>query len=659
MSQSCPARQRACPPPAPRTAAAALRRPLRALYLCVLAHIQTSLISDCVDTYSNPRLDDGTVPAGAAAQAVGRSGALSSSSAASSPSCWLLGASTVGGSSSDTKAARAPAADEPADATMDDDGPAFAVPGQAICLGYLEPEPARDQAIGYGAAGPVAKAWAKAARAREAKRAECRARGARPLSPRRLAAIERVLEASAPALFDAGEDLGAGGFGVVRRVEIDGAAFALKRTDGLPFDTLHQRALERAVASGFVQVPIADCNHERSGWYSLLPLARGDLLALWQARFPQGLLRGLEAPPAAAAVAAQRPDDAWSTFAAVAAEMCAGLAHMHRARLRHGDVKPSNFLVAADGHLRVADLDTVRPPAAPLDDVACTQLYAPPEQWRAVLRQAPPANRVMNGVDAAAGIVDLFCAPRVAGPIAAALPLPTEAAWFKQPAAAVLANLACDEARARLLPRALAGAGLCGSTAQQRPQRRPLWQRVAGCAWRYGVAPALGARLLPPSMPGAARKVAGAALGEGAAVAFALCDHYRGPRRQRGGRVQTAVAASAAGDAGTGAADDWRAVDVWGLGMSWVHLLVSDDDALALAAELIDGPPSESASKPPATKVDLLAARLPPELADLLFGAMLQRDPARRPTLEAVMAHAFFGGVDWAAVNTRRSAAPF
>ena len=64
-------------------------------------------------------------------------------------------------------------------------------------------------------------------------------------------------------------------------------------------------------------------------------------------------------------------------------EICEGLAHMHAAGWMHGDLKPSNVLVMADGSVRLADfglsaeLDGTHgylPPAGTCD-------YMPPERW--------------------------------------------------------------------------------------------------------------------------------------------------------------------------------------------------------------------------------------------------------------------------------------
>ncbi len=65
------------------------------------------------------------------------------------------------------------------------------------------------------------------------------------------------------------------------------------------------------------------------------------------------------------------------------AEICAGLAHLHEAGWVHGDLKPSNVLLMADGSVRLADFGL----AAELDGTHAylppggTADYMPPERW--------------------------------------------------------------------------------------------------------------------------------------------------------------------------------------------------------------------------------------------------------------------------------------
>lgn len=69
--------------------------------------------------------------------------------------------------------------------------------------------------------------------------------------------------------------------------------------------------------------------------------------------------------------------------ARILAEICEGLAHMHAAGWVHGDLKPSNVLVMADGSVRLADfglsveLDGTHGYLPPVG----TSDYLPPERW--------------------------------------------------------------------------------------------------------------------------------------------------------------------------------------------------------------------------------------------------------------------------------------
>ncbi|MFJ8387811.1 serine/threonine-protein kinase [Streptomyces sp. NPDC094438] len=76
--------------------------------------------------------------------------------------------------------------------------------------------------------------------------------------------------------------------------------------------------------------------------------------------------------------------------ARLVAEICAGLAHLHRGGWVHGDLKPDNILLMADGSVKLSDFGLVTqltgthgthgyaPPMGTFD-------YLPPERWKAPL----------------------------------------------------------------------------------------------------------------------------------------------------------------------------------------------------------------------------------------------------------------------------------
>ncbi|QXE39184.1 serine/threonine protein kinase [Streptomyces sp. GMY02] len=79
-----------------------------------------------------------------------------------------------------------------------------------------------------------------------------------------------------------------------------------------------------------------------------------------------------------------------SEGARLAAEICEGLVHLHRSGWVHGDLKPDNILLMADGSVKLSDFGLVTeltgthgthgyaPPMGTFD-------YLPPERWRAPL----------------------------------------------------------------------------------------------------------------------------------------------------------------------------------------------------------------------------------------------------------------------------------
>ena len=156
--------------------------------------------------------------------------------------------------------------------------------------------------------------------------------------------------------------VGSGGNGEVRRLmDLD---LVIKRDEGPAPEREFAAELKSAARGGWVQAPLVDVVSVGTGNYYLYPLACGDLAAA-------------RPPPAA--------------IKAVAAEMVVALAALHGAGLRHGDIKPANYLVARDGHLRLGDLGSITPAhvACTLED-ACTLFYAPPEQRADDALSSPP-----------------------------------------------------------------------------------------------------------------------------------------------------------------------------------------------------------------------------------------------------------------------------
>ncbi|GBF89205.1 serine threonine kinase [Raphidocelis subcapitata] len=97
---------------------------------------------------------------------------------------------------------------------------------------------------------------------------------------------------------------------------------------------------------------------------------------------------------------------------------------------------------------------------------------------------------------------------------------------------------------------------------------------------------------------------------------------------------------------------DFRGIDVWGLAVTWLSLLCPDfeevEKVLAAAASWRRGPPRRW--RPPAW--------VPAEVAHLIFHCMLVRRPGARVSVRRLQRHAFFAGVDWAAVEARAASLP-
>ena len=147
--------------------------------------------------------------------------------------------------------------------------------------------------------------------------------------------------ADAAGVFDSGTLLGAGGEGEVRRVELFGSSFAVKRSDARG---AREAGYVDILPSAWVQLPVARARSlgVDGRVFQLFPLAAGDLahaLAALKARRP-------------CAQATLTPPE----FGAVFAELVVAVGALHDAGLRHADVKPQNFLVTLDNRLIIADL---------------------------------------------------------------------------------------------------------------------------------------------------------------------------------------------------------------------------------------------------------------------------------------------------------------
>ncbi|GBF98772.1 hypothetical protein Rsub_11178 [Raphidocelis subcapitata] len=165
--------------------------------------------------------------------------------------------------------------------------------------------------------------------------------------------LSRLLDpATAAAVFGAGELLGVGGEGAVRRVELAGAAYALKRAQNAP--GIAERQQCKQLGSKWVLAALEwECAEDWT--YSLYPLAAGsllDALAGWEQQAQQ------QAQQQAEAVAPFMPLPL-AAATLLMAQMAAAVRAMHSGGLRHGDIKAANFLVdAEDGCLLLGDLGT-------------------------------------------------------------------------------------------------------------------------------------------------------------------------------------------------------------------------------------------------------------------------------------------------------------
>ncbi|MEU7875739.1 serine/threonine-protein kinase [Dactylosporangium sp. NPDC049140] len=108
----------------------------------------------------------------------------------------------------------------------------------------------------------------------------------------------------------------------------------------------------------------------------------------------------LELAEGSAATALAATDGGLPDAGRLIAEVCAGLAYLHEAGWVHGDLKPSNILLMADGSVRLADFGL----AAELDGTHAylppggTADYVPPERWAEGLRAGGVAVRQTSDI---------------------------------------------------------------------------------------------------------------------------------------------------------------------------------------------------------------------------------------------------------------------
>lgn len=180
----------------------------------------------------------------------------------------------------------------------------------------------------------------------------------------------------------------------------------------------------------------------------------------------------------------------------ILAEICEGLAHIHKSGWVHGDLKPSNILLMPDGSVRLADFGLsvelegthgYLPPVGTSD-------YVPPERWSEMLTDRGIAVRASADLWALGAIACLLLAGHLPFPGATArtraaaaaeyagtgAPAPRVAGLPAEWQRLILACLAPDHARRRHWTAARLQAALRGLAANPAParRRRPLLPRV-------------------------------------------------------------------------------------------------------------------------------------------------------------------------------------
>jgi eukaryotic-like serine/threonine-protein kinase len=252
-------------------------------------------------------------------------------------------------------------------------------------------------------------------------------------------------------------------------------------------------------------IQIFDVGYAQEGLYYVAELVDGESL-------DQRLRRGRLSPAAASDIARQ---------------LCGALAHAHAKRVVHGDIKPANILIAADGTVKVGDFGVARiaegSSVGAGATIAGTPRYMAPEQARG--RGTTAATDVYS-----VGVVMyemLAGRPPFAGssPVELALahlqdmPAPLHGGTPRELAAVVDRALAKDPRKRFATAAEMADALADTRTSDRRRQRRALTAWISRRAKATGSEMASVAREKGPVVAGAARTAATRHLWSGGAAA--------------------------------------------------------------------------------------------------------------------------------------------
>ena len=423
-------------------------------------------------------------------------------------------------------------------------------------------------------------------------------------------ALKALLRTSADAMFEAGAPLAKGGLGEVRRVAVDGVEYALKRSSVSSDEVYYGVQLMGLASSGFVQVRIAAADSEKKGasWeYSLYPLARGDLLTAWGLAPPAGQQ---EAQPAVAAAPAREGRTTTDK---------------DNSQGSKGDKDSSQ-----DGNTGAKDGKDNKKRGGMKDDKqdgkkkggVCRRAA----RW---LRKKVGNNRNKNSTSATNSSTSKKKDDGKQQPTAACTPERPSADAFK----AVAAEMAVAVAL-------LHGAGLRHNDIKPANYLvgRDGHLRLGDLDGLDDASePASSDDMITPLYAPAEQQQQHLSLRQKAKAFAGLFTKCFG----RGAHEQEPPA-------------DSRFADIWALGMSWMHMLLPEEQLF----EVFRTVHSRDADDTATAAIAALSAALPEGFGDLVFGGMLRRNASERLTIEGVKAHRFFEGVDWAAVGERRVPLP-